>query len=75
MARSTGNAYSMGSQFFIVYKDTTIPSDAAGGYTVLGKVTSGLGQLTKKITDAGVKGGAADGAPAVATTITDVSVR
>ena len=45
MARQGDNAYSMGSQFFIVYEDTTIPSDAAGGYTVLGKVTSGLDQL------------------------------
>jgi peptidyl-prolyl cis-trans isomerase B (cyclophilin B) len=35
MARQGGNGSSMGSQFFIVYEDTTIPSDAAGGYTVL----------------------------------------
>ncbi len=42
MARVLDNGGSMGSQFFIVYADTTIPSDAAGGYTVLGKVTAGL---------------------------------
>lgn len=75
MARQGGNAYSIGSQFFIVYKDTTIPADAVGGYTVLGTVTSGLDELTKKITDAGVTGGGTDGAPAVATTITSVSVQ
>jgi len=42
MARQSGNGSSMGSQFFIVYKDSTIPADAAGGYTVFGHVTSGL---------------------------------
>ncbi|TFC51676.1 peptidylprolyl isomerase [Cryobacterium shii] len=75
MARQGGNAYSMGSQFFIVYDDTTIPADAVGGYTVLGKVTGGLDQIKAQITDAGVTGGSADGAPAVPTTITQVSVQ
>ena len=42
MARTSGNANGNGTQFFIVYKDTVIPADAAGGYTVVGKVTSGL---------------------------------
>ena len=42
MARQSGNGESMGSQFFIVYADTVIPSDTAGGYTVFGHVTSGL---------------------------------
>jgi peptidyl-prolyl cis-trans isomerase B (cyclophilin B) len=45
MARVSGDGSSMGSQFFIVYGDTTINSDAAGGYTVFGKVTSGLDVL------------------------------
>ncbi len=75
MARQGGNAYSMGSQFFIVYDDTTIPSDDAGGYTVLGKVTSGLDQLKAKITAAGVEGGATDGKPVVPTTITAATVK
>jgi len=75
MARQGGNANSMGSQFFIVYDTTTIPADEAGGYTVLGTVTSGLDQLKAKITDAGVEGGATDGKPAVPTTITAVSVQ
>lgn len=75
MARQGGDAYSMGSQFFLVYDDTTIPADAAGGYTVLGTITSGLDELKQKITDAGVQGGASDGAPAVTTTITAVTVR
>jgi peptidyl-prolyl cis-trans isomerase B (cyclophilin B) len=75
MARQGGNANSMGSQFFIVYDTTTIPADEAGGYTVLGTVTSGLDQLKASITDAGVEGGATDGKPAVPTTITAVSVQ
>lgn len=43
VARTGNNAYGNGHQFFIVYKDTTIPADSAGGYTVVGKVTSGPG--------------------------------
>ena len=64
------NAYSQGSQFFIVYEDSTIGADAAGGYTVLGSVTSGLDQLKKKITDAGVKDGEPVDRPVVPTKIT-----
>ncbi|MFD1713622.1 peptidylprolyl isomerase [Amnibacterium flavum] len=69
MARQGGNAYSQSTQFFIVYEDTTIPADEAGGYSVVGTVTSGLDQLAAQITDAGVADGSNDGAPAVATTI------
>ena len=47
MARQGGNGSSMGSQFFLVYQDSTIPSDAGGGYTVLGRITSGLDTVTK----------------------------
>lgn len=75
MARQGGNAYSMGSQFFIVYDDTTIPSDGVGGYTVLGRVTSGLDEIKAQITDAGVADGSSDGAPTVPTSITQVSVQ
>lgn len=63
MARVGGDGASMGSQFFVVYEDSTIPSDAAGGYTVLGTVTSGL-DAVQAVADAGVAGGAGDGAPA-----------
>lgn len=75
MARQSGNAYSNGSQFFIVYGDTTIPADDAGGYTVIGKVTSGLDQLVSQIADAGTSDGSTDGAPKVATTITAATVK
>jgi peptidyl-prolyl cis-trans isomerase B (cyclophilin B) len=73
MARQSGNGKSMGSQFFLVYKDSTIPSDAAGGYTVLGTMTKGL-DVVQKVADGGVSGGAGDGAPTRAISITSTSV-
>ncbi|MCS5712989.1 peptidylprolyl isomerase [Herbiconiux sp. CPCC 205716] len=75
MARQGGNGYSMGSQFFIVYDDSTIPSDAAGGYTVLGQITSGLDQLDSSVIAAGTADGASDGKPAASAVITDVTVQ
>jgi peptidyl-prolyl cis-trans isomerase B (cyclophilin B) len=69
MARSD-DGYSHGSQFFIVYDDTTIPAGEAGGYTVIGTVTSGLDELEAGIVDAGIADGSTDGAPTVPTTIT-----
>jgi peptidyl-prolyl cis-trans isomerase B (cyclophilin B) len=75
MARSSNNGSSQGSQFFIVYKNSTIPSDTAGGYTVIGKVTSGLDQLITQVADKGVQGGGTDGKPVVTTTINGISVQ
>ncbi|XAS62702.1 peptidylprolyl isomerase [Micrococcaceae bacterium Sec5.8] len=76
IARSGGNAYGNGTQFFIVYKDTVIPADAAGGYTVVGKVTSGLDVVTT-IAAGGLKPGdnATDGAPAEPVTIDSFSLK
>jgi len=48
-----------GSQFFIVYEDTTLPS----GYTIWGTVSEGL-DVVRGIAAAGVEGGGADGPPA-----------
>lgn len=62
MARVGGNAYSMGSQFFIVHEDSVIPSDEVGGYTVFGKVTSGL-EVVRDIAADGVDNDWGDGAP------------
>jgi peptidyl-prolyl cis-trans isomerase B (cyclophilin B) len=75
MARQGGNGSSMGSQFFIVYKDSVIPSDAAGGYTIIGKVTSGLPELQAAIIDGGTEDGSADGRPKVPTTISTFTVQ
>lgn len=74
MARQGGNAESMGSQFFLVYEESTIPSDAAGGYTVFGTITSGL-DFVQAVADAGTAGGASDGAPATPVTIEGVETQ
>jgi len=75
MARQGDSAFSQGSQFFIVYEETTIGADTAGGYSVIGKVTSGLDQLKAQITDAGTVDGSADGSPTIPTTITGITVQ
>jgi peptidyl-prolyl cis-trans isomerase B (cyclophilin B) len=73
MARQGGKGDSMGSQFFIVYKDTDIPADAAGGYTIFGKVTEGLDKVTD-LAAKGIEGGSSDGKPKEAVRITKVSI-
>lgn len=75
MARAGSDAYSNGHQFFIVYGDTSIPADDAGGYTVIGTVTSGLDALEAGIVSGGIVDGAADGAPVVSTTITAATIQ
>ncbi len=74
MARQGGDGESMGSQFFLVYEDSTIPADAAGGYTVFGRITSGL-DVVQAVADAGVSGGATDGTPATPVTIEGVETQ
>ncbi len=56
MANSGPNT--AGSQFFLVYQDTTLPP----GYTIWGEVTSGL-DVVRRIAAAGTADGAPDGAP------------
>jgi peptidyl-prolyl cis-trans isomerase B (cyclophilin B) len=73
MARVGGDGYSMGSQFFIVYGSSQILSDAAGGYTVFGKITSGL-DAVKAIAEAGTADGSSDGAPINAVSLSGISV-
>lgn len=53
MARVSGDGFSNGSQFFLVYEDSTIPADPAGGYTVFGRVVEGMDVLTA-VAEAGV---------------------
>ncbi|MFP3712339.1 peptidylprolyl isomerase [Puerhibacterium sp. TATVAM-FAB25] len=74
MARVGGDGSSMGSQFFLVYQDSTIPSDAAGGYTVFGRITSGL-DVVQAVADAGAAGGLSDGPPAAPVTIEGVETQ
>jgi peptidyl-prolyl cis-trans isomerase B (cyclophilin B) len=75
MARAPNNAYSNGHQFFIVFQDADLPDDSAGGYTVIGQITSGLDRLVSQIASAGAVNGAQDGAPVVPTTITSVTIQ
>ncbi|MDT0195985.1 peptidylprolyl isomerase [Arthrobacter sp. AB6] len=76
VARTGNNAYGNGTQFFIVYKDTVIPADSAGGYTVVGKVTSGL-DVVSRVAAAGITPGASvtDGAPVEPVTIDSFSLK
>jgi len=74
MARQSNSANTMGSQFFIVYEDSKIPNDAAGGYTVFGEVTSGLAGLDP-IIKAGTKDGSGDGKPKVKTNISTITLK
>jgi len=72
MARIGGDGHSMGSQFFLVYEDSHIPSDVAGGYTVFGRVTHGL-DIVRDVAAGGVD---ADGvAPALDVTIDRIEAR
>jgi len=74
MARRGGDAFSNGRQFFIVTEDTRLPDDAAGGYSSIGRVTSGLDALIERIMAAGTADGSQDGPPAVETTITGFTI-
>lgn len=73
MARRGGDGSSMGSQFFIVYQDSMIPSDSAGGYSVFGKITSGL-DVVQAIAALGTTEGGSDGSPLEPVTISGISV-
>jgi len=73
MARRGGDDSSMGSQFFIVYQDSTIPSDAVGGYTVFGSITQGL-DAVEAIAEAGTIDGSTDASPLDEILISSVSV-
>ena len=70
LAMANAGAGTNGSQFFIVYKDTTLPAS----YTVFGTVTSGLDVVTK-IAAAGVSGGGTDGKPATPVPLVSVTVK
>jgi peptidyl-prolyl cis-trans isomerase B (cyclophilin B) len=72
MAR-TASPTSNGSQFFVVYQDTALPTQG-GGYSIFGKVTKGLG-IVKALAQTGVTGGGADGAPAQPISILHVHVK
>ena len=67
-----------GSQFFIVYEDSTLPGPTAesktAGYTIWGEVLSGL-DIVRAIAGAGVADGGSDGAPAQTVMIDSVDAK
>jgi len=70
VAMANGGPNSNGSQFFLVYADTSLGKN----YSIWGKVTKGL-DILKAIADAGVQGGGVDGPPAQTVAIESVSVK
>jgi peptidyl-prolyl cis-trans isomerase B (cyclophilin B) len=75
MARQGGDGSSMGSQFFLVYENSTIPRDAAGGYSVIGRIKSGLPELIAQVTSQGTANGSSDGAPKIPVTLTSITIK
>lgn len=69
VAMANAGSGTNGSQFFLVYKDTTLPPN----YTIFGTMTKGL-DVVQKVAAAGVQGGGSDGAPAQKITITSVTL-
>lgn len=64
VAMANAGPNTSGSQFFIVYADTTLPP----GYSIWGRVVSGL-DVISGVASAGVAGGGPDGQPAQPITI------
>jgi len=71
MARST-DPNSNGGQFFIVYKDTQLPTDG-GGYSIFGKVTGGM-DIVNAVAKSGTNSSTGDGAPTQPISILKVTV-
>lgn len=71
MARQGNKGDSNGGQFFVTLKDVPIPSDNAGGYTIFGKVVSGM-DVVDKVAAGGV--GADGTAPKTPVTIKKITV-
>ena len=75
MARTSNDAFGNGRQFFIVTADTALPDDTVGGYTIVGKVTSGLDALVAGVVAAGTADGSGDAAPLTPATITGFTIQ
>ncbi|MFE9460240.1 peptidylprolyl isomerase [Streptomyces californicus] len=67
---NTGQPNSGGSQFFLVYKETKLPPT----YTPFGTMDDASLKAVQKVGEAGVEGGAGDGAPKKAVTVEKASV-
>ena len=73
MARFADDPDSQGSQFFVMLSDGVIEDDAAGGYTVFGRVTAGMDVLAEAA-GSGTVGAGPDGVPVVRLTIEGVVI-
>jgi peptidyl-prolyl cis-trans isomerase B (cyclophilin B) len=71
MAR-TNDPNSNGSQFFITYGNSTLPT-TGGGYSIFGRVTKGL-DVVQAVAKQGTADGGSDGAPKNPVTITSITV-
>ena len=71
MARGS-DPNSNGSQFFLVYDDTSLPIEG-GGYTIFGRVVRGMA-VVEAVARQGVSGGGVDGPPALPISLLSVSV-
>ena len=71
LAMANAGAGTNGSQFFLVYKDTTLPPN----YTIFGTITKGL-DVVQKVADAGSDNanGDGDGKPVQPISITSVTI-
>ncbi len=70
LAMANAGPNTNGSQFFLVYDDTTLPA----AYTVFGSIAPAGLKVLAKIARAGVKGGAGDGAPKMTVRISSVTL-
>lgn len=67
---NSGSPGTNGSQFFLVYNDTTLGPN----YTIWGEITSGI-EILEHVAKSGVKGGGADGSPIQSLVIQRITVR
>ncbi|MFE3327163.1 peptidylprolyl isomerase [Streptomyces sp. NPDC059176] len=67
---NTGQPHSGGSQFFLVYEDSKLPPS----YTPFGTIDAAGLKAVKDVAEAGVDGGAADGAPKKAVLVKKAAV-
>ncbi|MFD9427900.1 MULTISPECIES: peptidylprolyl isomerase [unclassified Streptomyces] len=67
---NTGQPHTGGSQFFLVYKETKLPPT----YTPFGTIDKAGLKAVQKVGEAGVEGGAGDGAPKKAVSVEKATV-
>jgi peptidyl-prolyl cis-trans isomerase B (cyclophilin B) len=70
VAMANSGANTNGSQFFLVYKDTSLPPS----YTPFGTITAGL-NVIQKVANAGTTSGSSDGHPKEKVVIESVSIK